>query len=760
MRENLSDLSIGPYRGCIAEDYRAQDFLSELSNISSVVSAAAGNAAGFSRNRVAKVNVTRDGAPFDISVKSFSSQNVLKDLVDRSRGSRGRRSWLIGCALHERGVGTPTPIGFLDRWCGNRLCENYLLTAYSSGVTSFRDELIRLYTEDPVCRKVMSLMECVAQGIRRMHDAGIAHGDLGNQNILLKRTGDAEWGDVQFIDLNRGRVREEVCLRDRAFDISRIALPSDFLRVLKEMYWQMVPPAAFQRWEGCYRRLFSLHTRTRPLRHPLRALRDSLQTSRDCCTNGRSSTANHSETTCHAVAPSACASGRRRKPREYPPVKDIWIWDDRSVQPVSPMTSKERRRYHSLWRDPRLVGTTLSCALPVFRRYRALKNECFEKEVQMKDRVGIAISPEPGAEDDELALLNELGNIPVIVRFYHHDSEEQWDFTADIMRQLHATGSSVSAALVQDRRAVSRPDEWKDFVEHVVSAIADCVELVEVGHAVNRAKWGIWNFAEYGRLMDALAGIQKEHPQVHLMGPAVIDFEYPVVVTALQIAARRVRFHALSHHLYVDRRGAPENRQGSFALIEKLALARAIAEWTSGCEGGVVVSETNWPLTDTGVYSPVGSPYVSPGPRKNDPSVSEQTYSDFMIRYLLQAVCSGMAERIYWWRLVARGFGLVDDTHAGKWRPRPAFDALRFFVATLGTATYKEELASPEGVAVFMFETSGGDRIVVAYSSRGPIRMEMPFSYSRLASSVGSEIGGGGALELTGSPVYLLDVQR
>ena len=730
MAPSISDISVGPYRGCISKDYLASDLLSRLSDLSTLIPRAAGTAAPSARSRIVKLAVLRDGSPLELAVKVFSRQSLLKDAADHSRGSKARRSWLVARALQERGIGTPTPVGFLDRWHGGRLAESYLLTVFSRNATSFRDELIRLYTEDPHCWKMMALLECVAKEVRLIHDAGIVHGDLGNQNVLLERTGDGEWGNVQVVDLNRGRVREQLGVRERAFDVSRVSLPSDFLRVFKEMYWEKVPPAGFQRWEVWYRRMFVLHTRTRSLRHPVRTWRQRVRVKE------------------HR------AEGERW---EYPAERDIWIWDERSGQAISPMKSKDRRRHHSLWRDPRLVSSTLSSAIPVYLKYRKLKSSYYKSPVVMKDRVGVTMSTAPEGMDQRMALLDDLGKMPVMIRFYRHEGEKQWSVSADLVKRLHATGRSVSVALVQDRRAVTKLAEWKSFVEQVVSAVVGTVEWIEVGHAINRAKWGIWNFDEYCEMLDVMRGIKEAHPDARFIGPAVIDFECPVAVTALRLAAPRLKFDALAHHLYVDRRGAPENTQGGFALVDKLALLRAIADRSSGCDNGVIVSETNWPLEGTGVHSPVGSPYVSPGERRNDPSVSEQDYSDYMIRYLLQAICSGMAERVYWWRLVAHGFGLVDDADSGGWRRRAAFDALRFLLATLGDATFEEKLHSPSGADLLKFRVGNGADMVVAYSTVGAISVEIPIPFSRALNCRGEEVKAvGESVELSGSPVYLM----
>jgi hypothetical protein len=140
-----------------------------------------------------------------------------------------------------------------------------------------------------------------------------------------------------------------------------------------------------------------------------------------------------------------------------------------------------------------------------------------------------------------------------------------------------------------------------------------------------------------------------------------------------------MRFDVLTHHLYVDRRGAPENPQGRFALLEKLALARAISRSHRNCDEGLIITEFNWPLKGTGIHSPVGAPYVSPGIRHNDPSVSEEAAAAYLLRYILIAIGSGLAERVFWWSLVAHGFGLIDDQQE-TWRERPAYQVLQVFL--------------------------------------------------------------------------------
>ena len=723
-------MNIGPYTGFLPVSYCRPDLLSALADLPALLRQPDNVVVSATRNRNVKVCVPCGGRPLDLMVKAFARQSGLKDWADRRRGSKARRTWETAIALRERGVGTPPPVGFLERWTAGRLAEGYFLAEYAAGVTSFKDELIRLFWRDPECEKFMTLIQTVAEAIRRMHDAGVQHNDLGNQNILLRRTADAAWGDVQFIDLNRAVVRESLAPRQRARDISRIHLPSDFLRVFKDMYFAgAAPPGAFQRWERFHRRAYALHCATRALRHPARTRR------------------------------------RRRAEQGQPNYlegRDLWVWDERSGQAVSTLRSRERGRYRSRRDYARMAGAVLRGGLPVWREYSALLAQCYASPVDMRDRVCVAINPQPATLARELSLLRGLGRVPALVRFCHHESAERRSFLAGVVRDLRAAGHSVSAALVQDRRAVREPARWREFAREVLERIGADVQWVEVGHAVNRVKWGVWSLDEHRRLLEAAAEVAGRHPGVRFTGPAVIDFEYPYLMAAVRQVPEPLRFWALSHHLYVDRRGAPERRQGRFSALEKFALARAIARGSPGCEGRLIVSEVNWPLRGTGVYSPVGAPYVSPGPRFNDPSVSEDDYADYMIRYLLIALCSGMVEQVCWWRLVARGYGLVDDSQAANWRERPAYGMLKQFLDMMGDARFVRHAAGESGVRFFHFDSPRHGGVCLAYTPDGERTVDVPFDFLKASDAMGQmlDAGSGRPMTFTGRPIYLFGKKK
>jgi hypothetical protein len=725
----------------LAENYRFPEFLTQVRNLESLVAEALPGGAkegekGLCRNRNVRLVFLRNGVSVAVAVKAFGRQPWIKDWLDTFKGSRARRSWLAACFLRDKGIGTPPPVGFLERWEGGRLVESYYLAEYQDKVSSFKDELLHLFYDESECDKFMSLLECVAEAVRAMHEAGFQHNDLGNQNILLRRLDEKTWGGVQFVDLNRARTKSYLGLGDRARDISRLYLPSDFLRVFEDMYYRGArPPHEFREAERLYRRLYSWHADTRKWRHPIRtaAIREA-------------------------------EKGLRR----YPSEKEMWVWDWRSAQAISVMRPNDRSRFYTKKTPLQIARSTAVGFLPVWSRYEGLLSDAYRAPVTMKNRIGMTLSLESETAAREIELLGNLGKIPVFLRFYRHESEEKWKFTAEMARRLHRDGYPVSVALVQDRRAVREPERWKSFVCSVLEQVREFVEWVEVGHAINRVKWGVWDFEEYRRLTGAIAEAAVQFPEVKFVGPAVIDFEYPYLMAALKSLPSSLRFGALSHLLYVDRRGAPESQQAIFSALDKFALAKAIARWSGVCDDRVIVSEVSWPLKGTGVFSPVASPYDSPGPRHDDPSVGEDDYGNYMLRYLLMAICSGLIDRVFWWRLVARGFGLVDDTDPHRWRERPAYSMLKYFLATLGDSTFlrkeedREGLSSPdlpraEGVHLFLFQQSDGKKVAVAYSSAGELGLVLPFEYDRLCDAMGNRLAPKAdrrTVALAGRPVY------
>lgn len=606
------------------------------------------------------------GGLADLALKKFNPPPAWKSRMDEyaDRGSRARRAFDYGLYLRERGVPTPQPVAWLERHEGNRISEQYLLTECLPDACTLRGALLHHYYENPLCSQIMALLEITAKTVRMMHDAGFVHRDLGNQNLMVARDAKGHWTKAWVIDLHRGRTLPSVSPVRRGHDNARIYLPSDLRRVFFEMqYAPQEIPEGFLGAEKRARKRYAWQQRSYALRHPF------------------------------------------RKPqlpeRLYPPEKDIWIWDDRSRQAIPALKSKDKRPYYRK-RDLLEMGKTyFAYRKKILTAFTKIKLEAWTRQVCLTDRIGLSCNLEPERFEKERRWLESLGPLPLLVRLYHHETDAHQRYAMEAVRKLTAEGHQVTVALVQDRRAITQPASWQHFVDRAGGSLSGFVRGFEVGHAVNRVKWGIWNIPEYRQLISPFVNWSQRYPQIPLIGPAGIDFEYPRVLPMLNQWGPG-SLSAFSHHLYVDRRGDPENEQAGFDTVAKLALMRAMARVHPACAERVVVSEVNWPLQGTGVWSPVGSPYQSPGIRRNDPSVDENTYAAYMKRYLLLALCSGMADQVYWWNLAAHGFGLIDDRDPNGWRPRPAFHVFRELIEKTRDAHFlRREGSKAESVYTF-----------------------------------------------------------
>ncbi len=637
-----------------------------------------------------------------VVVKAFRKTGRLKKIFGAEKaGTKAFRAFDAARRLREHGVGTPRAIAVAEKIENGVPAENFLLTEYVENLGNFRDELNRIYADDPDCGTLMALLRTVADACRAMHDAGVIHRDLGNQNIGLKKT-PAGTREVIFLDLDRARIFPAGTLapEQRGEDLARIDLPSDLLRVFFSMYYfEYAPPLAFRQAEARARAAFDRHTKLRPLRHPLREFRVRRAQER----------------------------AARENPhfRPVPLGKELWIWDERSAQAISAYASKDRRGFRPLSNVFRIAREVLARGLALRRNFAEADALSFRTPAAFAGTFGMTL--EATFEQDWATQLRFLGELeeaarerlPVLLRVYHHKGRAQWDFAAAKARELHARGNGVALALVQDRAAVREPESWREMLLRVVGETRSFADFYEIGHATNRGKWGVWDFSDYEKLLAPAIEAKRAFPHIRLTGPACIDFDLHSLPGLLSVVPAGT-FHALSQHLYVDRRGAPENFQGKFDLVRKCAIHRAFAKTYGFSEEKIIVSEVNWPLLGAGTYSPCSAFYCGRGDAdgaRSAPHVSEEEYAKFMCRYLLLAIASGHVSRVYWWRLVHRGFGLVDDADASNPRRRPTFEALKTLLAQLAGTRFERRLADvPAGTFALEFSREDGSRFVMRWT--------------------------------------------
>jgi hypothetical protein len=303
----------------------------------------------------------------------------------------------------------------------------------------------------------------------------------------------------------------------------------------------------------------------------------------------------------------------------------------------------------------------------------------------------------------------------------------------------------LAFALPQNRDLVRDPERWSAAIEELAEGFVPFGRHFQIGQAINRSKWGVWTYREYLELARRASDALRRQGEVVIMGPAVIDFEFQATAAVVNMEREGVHFDVVSSRLYVDRRGAPENQQIGFDSPAKAALLKAIAEAGKRSSGRCWITEVNWPLWE-GPHSPAGRTV----------SVDEETQADYLCRYYLLMLASGMIERVYWWRLVARGYGLVEPGGDGSLRPRPSHRALSVLESELGGRTFKGTLEAPPNAWLMLFSERKGQEVVVGWSLAGSPRALLPRPASSARGRDGSELllADRQRVELSPSPAY------
>ncbi|HEV3074784.1 MAG TPA: hypothetical protein VHB47_10235, partial [Thermoanaerobaculia bacterium] len=136
-------------------------------------------------------------------------------------------------------------------------------------------------------------------------------------------------------------------------------------------------------------------------------------------------------------------------------------------------------------------------------------------------------------------------------------------------------------------------------------------------------------------------------------------------------------------------------------------------------------------------------------------SVDEDTQADYLVRYYLLTLGTGLVERVFWWQLVARGYGLVDPGEAPRGRCRPSFLALRTLLRELEGCRLEEVLPAPPPARLYRFKRPDGSDIVAGWS---PVRRQgrLPRPAARVVGRDGAALSAptGSEVELLPTPAY------
>ncbi|QQR74779.1 MAG: hypothetical protein IPJ17_04095 [Holophagales bacterium] len=654
----------------------------------------------------------------EVVVKQFRHDGRRAQLDRRLKGSKAERSFRAAVALAAAGIPTPEPLLLVESTRPNG--PSFFVCRLASGGLEaryyFRALLAGREAEEYPAVAPEALVDAIAHLLRRLHAVPCWHRDVSIGNLLITPgASPSEAPHLVLLDLNRCRLSRPLSTSERTRDLCRLPLLRPDLQArLLQAYWQGDLTAARRALYRLDQRLFLARHRIKPA---LRALGSRLRG----LLAGR---------TVHPHIPLPPVGAR---------VQDRAVWDPLSDQPHL-HAGRSGRALVRLQAAPTHLRALAAATVGLVRargRYRELLDGAFRQPGSI-DGLGVALRPWPQDPPALLTAVDELGVRRFLLRLHpwaeRHDDEEA------LARELAARGCELAFALPQTRELVRDRPRWRAAVAELAERFSPFGRHFQVGQAINRSKWGVWTPAEYLGLAADAAEILRQHPGVEILGPAVIDFEPHALAAVLGLGGPELRFDAVSALLYVDRRGAPENHQLGFDTLGKLALFRALAATSRRGADRLWVTEVNWPLRE-GPHSPAGRKVA----------VDEATQADYLARYALLALGSGLAERVYWWQLVAKGYGLIDPQPDGTLRRRPAFAALRGLRAHLADATVVGRRPAPPGTWWLEVRTRAGEARLLGWSTVGRLAAVPPAGLGTIREI--AALGGGAPAPEAAAPI-------
>lgn len=337
------------------------------------------------------------------------------------------------------------------------------------------------------------------------------------------------------------------------------------------------------------------------------------------------------------------------------------IWDYHSDQPYK--LSKEQKqgyRKNNTLANIKLFATNLLHFPWLFFRFLWVKNK--GKSIDDGLFYGLCVNLDKG--DIQQQLVAELGVKSLQIRVYLSDIDNIDDYV-DFVKKF-GSDKTIVINIIQCTKHIKDPQLLQKDVSIIFAKFQQITHEFIIGNAVNRIKWGFFCIDEYLHFFATIQQLRDEkYPNILLCGSSIIDFEYHLTIRTL-FNKTSVYFDKIASLLYVDRRGAPQNKQyGLFDLKNKINFLKTIVTSSKQCGNEIYITETNYPLIDTVPYSPIGGG-----------GFTEDDYTQYMLDYFAIAKKTKHISRIYWHQLIAPGYGLVDNRHS-KIRKMPAFYAFK-----------------------------------------------------------------------------------
>ena len=159
-------------------------------------------------------------------LKRFGWRNRLHFLLSPLQESKAFHSLRVALHLLRHGIATPEPVGAFEVRRAGFVQENGYLTLPLGPKLNVKDFLRRISPGEKA-----GVLLALGRELRRLHESGVFHGDLEQNNIFLRL--EEQPRRFYILDLNRARILHQLPNLLRIADLSRLKFgEEDYKRLL------------------------------------------------------------------------------------------------------------------------------------------------------------------------------------------------------------------------------------------------------------------------------------------------------------------------------------------------------------------------------------------------------------------------------------------------------------------------------------------------------------------------------------------------
>ena len=590
-------------------------------------------------------------------IKSFKNPNFIQGVIYKFfRKSKARRSYENSLHLNKKGIKTPEPIGYIEVFDFFRLKQSYFISRQLDFDFSLN------FATEKQSEDYKAILKSFINFTYDLHKKNIMHLDYVVGNVCIKKT--IQGYEFYLVDLNR-LYKGIITPKKGVKNLASLSDDSEINKILVEEYTKKLSSsfsnAYFYLMKSVERKL-----KRSNLKRSIKAV--------------------------FGLPPKGLLSQ--------------YVWDFYNNQPEVLNDKKLKNQISILaWFANLKILIAFLYALMILPFGYIFNKKPLEKKI---DSFGLCVNIDKPMDSQKLINNNELiemidelsiENILVRIPLADFDNIDKY---LNFISELH--NKDVLVCILQDREHIEDKKLTEERFEYIFKNLNGVASKFQIGNVINRKKWSFLSVDEYFSFFKIAYDLKtNKFSNIKILGGNIIDFDIPFFARSI-FHFRSIYYDGIATQLYVDRRGAPEQKQFGFNALLKIKTYAALALASRKTSKDLYITEVNWALSGMGKWAPAKN-YL----------IEESLQSRYLVRYYLLVLGSEKVKKCYWHQLVAPGYGLVNNI-GGKIVKRDAYYCFKHLISILDGGKTKK-LINEKNLYCLIVEKK--DMIVEAIWSSG-----------------------------------------